>query len=690
MKRHPEGIRKKSRVKGLAKELQRKDLKPATNLKSNFKDWEDHILAHQSTDVFDELIKIIYAKFTDERVNLKDDCSPCQFNAKAEEPDESVFARVQGLLEEGIRRWGILQVEERIGLLPQVLKHIVIDMQWHCLLKTPEDVLGTAFEYLVTKYMKREKGQYFTPPTVVEMMGKMARVSWDKKVLDPASGSGGFLLWVLESVWAEIEAKFQDVRQMVKEQKEYADFRVFGLDFEPKMVEIAQLNMLRLGDSRTNILVEDSLRDDSWHPLTKRFIQKGTIDIILTNPPFAGDIKEPSILRGFVLASKNERPLKRQVRHLLFLEMCLNYLRPGGILAIVLPKGVFNNPTLKYVRDFIRERAQILACISLDPYVFAPHTGNRTGILVLKKKECLEESEPYRIFMAISQKSGKKQGGRPSYKTTDEGKLIYDEQGKPIPDSDLRTIAEAYLSGTASAQLSGKCFWIKTSELEERLDPEYYISENKRLVENTNPRGIYLKQLCEIAEYVRRGINPTKNPLQSFRYIELDNINDLGMIKQTKRILGKDAPSRARLLLKEGDIITAMSGSKTGSPVLHRAAIITEEYDNCVASTGFGILRPKEGVDLYYLYGLLRSRYVLAEMHRKLQGGGIPKISKTDLLEILVPEVTPKMQREIGETVKAGLQALREAQNSFAKAQDSYTRTFESDRKETKSGERVA
>lgn len=657
--------------------LQRKDLKPAVNLESDFKAWEDHILAHQSVDVLDELFKIIYAKITDERVNLKDDSSICEFRAEANETDDAVFTRIQKLLEEGIRRWGILQAEERIQLLPSVLKHIVLQMQKYYLLKTPKDILGTAFEYFVTKLAKGEKGQFFTPRTVVEFMGKIAGVSWDKKILDPACGSGGFLVWVLEKVWSEIERNFTDPYQAAKEQRDYASLRIFGLDFEPRMTKIAQLNMLIVGDSRANIFVEDSLKDYTWSPITKRYIQKETIDIILTNPPFAGDIRDMDVLKRYVLAYKNGKLLKRQGRHILFLEMCLNYLRPGGILCIVLPRGIFNNPSLKYVRDFIRKQAKILACISLDPYVFAPHAGNRTGILLLKKKEVFEKEEPYNIFMAISYKSGKKQGGRPLYKTTIKGELIYDEQNKPIPDSDLDMIAEAYLTKHISPKLSKQCFWVKSSEIEDRIDPEYYAPSNLEFLNIAHTMGVQTKPLRNYAECVKSMINPKKTPLTTIRYIQLDDIDEkFGIIKQVTEMKGKDAPSRARLLVKEGDIITAISGSKTGSPVSHRIAIISREFDGCVVSTGFGVLRPKKGVDPYFLYAVLRSPYVLAQMRRKLQGAAIPTISENDLLGILIPDIPYEEQEKISEKVQAVLKNLKDAETRLAELQSFWEKMF--------------
>jgi len=654
------------RIEEIGQEIRRQDLIPAVDLQSDFHVWENYILAHQGVDVFNELFKLIYAKLCDEYINLKTDSSICQFRASIDEPPEQVASRIQGLFDQAIREWGIFQTGERIELHPQLLKDIVIRMQRYYLRETDIDVLGTGFEYLVTSTMKGEKGQYFTPRVIIEMMGKAARISKSDRVLDPACGSGGFLIWTLLKVWNDIASERGDSRSIARAQYDYATRKLFGIDYEARMVKIAQANMLIRGDSRSNIFLEDSLRDYLWGPPLTRYVQPNGVDVILTNPPFAGDIKDIDVLKNFALAHKKDKLMEKQGRHILFLEVCLKYIHSGGILAIIMPKGVFNNPTLKYVRDFIQEKAQILACISLDPYVFAPHTGNRTGVLILKKKSnSSEEMQDYEIFMAISEKSGKKQGGRPLFRTDADGNLLLDAKGKFILDSDLSDIADAFLTSAIPEKLKDRCFYVKKTQLKDRIDPEYYQPLSQQFLDNLVKSGQQLKPLKEIATYTRESIDPAANPSSIFRYIELDDVNALGMIERARLISGKEAPSRARILVHTGDIITAMSGSKTGSSTRHRAAIIEPEYDGCVVSTGFGVLRPREGTDLYYLYALIRSPYVLSEMRRRLQGGGIPKISEDDLMNILIPVIPHEKQVVIGAQIKKALSDLREAKITF-------------------------
>lgn len=654
------------RIVDVGKELRRKDLEPAVDLESDFRTWEDHILAHQGVDVFNELFKLIYAKLYDELINLTDGESLCQFRVGIDEDTALVSSRIQNLFDRAINEWQIFQPNERIELRPDILSDIVGRLQRYDLWGTDIDVLGAGFEFLVTSTMKGEKGQFFTPRTVVRIMGKMTKVERRHKVLDPACGSGGFLIWVMHHSWNLIERRGGDSRTIAREQFNYANEKIFGIDYEARMVKIARANMLMRENGKLNILLEDSLRDYSWTIETKRKILPNSFHRILTNPPFAGEIKDIEVLQQYMLAHKNGKMMKRQSRHILFIEMCLKYLAPGGVLAIVLPKGVFNNPTLKYVRDFIQERSKILACVSLDPYVFAPHTGNRAGLLFLqKKRNSKEDLEDYPIFMAISSKSGKRQGGRPLYKKSKSGALVLDNMRKPILNSDLEDIANVYLNGNIPSNLSNYVFFINKSKLRDRIDPEYYKPVSQELIYRLRSSGIKLKPLSGIADYIRNTIDPTKTPEKTFRYIELDDINSMGIIERTSIILGRDAPSRARILVHSGDIITAMSGSQTGSITRHRAAIIDDDYDGCVVSTGFGVLRPKEGIDIYYLYALIRIPYVLDEMRRRLQGGGIPKISEDDLMEILIPDFPEEERERISQRVKDVLNTLKGSTAKF-------------------------
>lgn len=170
-------------------------------------------------------------------------------------------------------------------------------------------------------------------------------------------------------------------------------------------------------------------------------------DMLLSNPPFAGEIHETSLLREYELAKNEKGKLRNKMeRHILFIERALDMLRPGGRMAIVLPQGVLNNTQMEYVRNYLLEKAKILAVVGLHGNTFKPHTGTKTSILFLKKWDENEEiPQDYPIFMAVSKKGGKDTSGEYIYKKDKNGNILYDAQGKKILDHDLDEIAEEFL-----------------------------------------------------------------------------------------------------------------------------------------------------------------------------------------------------------------------------------------------------
>lgn len=125
---------------------------------------------------------------------------------------------------------------------------------------------------------------------------------------------------------------------------------------------------------------------------------------------------------------------KAQKTEILFVERCLDFLRPGtGRMGIVLPDGILTNISLQYVRDFIMERTQILAVVSLPQFAFTHFgAGVKSSLVFLRKKAEGEKLENYPIFMAIAEHIG------------------YDATGRKIPQNDLDTIVEEYQKFTPS------------------------------------------------------------------------------------------------------------------------------------------------------------------------------------------------------------------------------------------------
>jgi type I restriction enzyme M protein len=253
----------------------------------------------------------------------------------------------------------------------------------------------------------------------------------------------------------------------------YANRFLFGADFDDNMRRISQALMLIAGDGRHNIFKRNSLDARDWtgeeaeeaRSALKSLLAKSdeenrrtyrylNFDLLMTNPPFAGEITDSGLLRQYNFAKKNGRLKPKVERHILFIERSLDALKPGGRMAIVLPQGVFNNTNMEWIREWLFDKARILAVVGLEGNTFklpapAKGTGTKTSVLFLQKWDDGEKPlKDYPIFMAVSKKSGKDNSGE-YVLVNDKGQRIKSEGGifeeKGRIDDDLDDIAEEFV-----------------------------------------------------------------------------------------------------------------------------------------------------------------------------------------------------------------------------------------------------
>ena len=451
--------------------------KERLSLKSVIQDLEDLVLANAGVDAFEEVFKLIYAKLYDEWAaqNLKDRKGKILFRIYGESPKE-LFEKISNLFEDAKNKWrGVFQPMDRIELSPSHLMTCISFLQDIKLFNSNLQVIDEAFEYLVTQFSKGSKGQYFTPRHVIDMAVKMLNPKEDEYTIDTASGSCGFTVHTIFWVWGN---EFM-AEGPTREQADYAATHVFGLDFDPRAVKIAKALNLIAGDGKTNVYKCNSLDSSSWNEEVKaalkqmltRFPDSRPKDeenqknfkyfdfaVLLTNPPFAGDVKERSILKNYLLAEKKGKTIASEGRDILFIERNLNMIKGGGRMAIVLPQGRFNNTNDEHIRQFIMERARILGVVGLHVNTFKPHTGTKTSVLFVQKwdKKLCPKKEDYPIFFATSEKSGKDNSGEPVYKKDKAGKVMLDKDGHLIIDHDLDEIAEQFKDFAREEKLN---FW---------------------------------------------------------------------------------------------------------------------------------------------------------------------------------------------------------------------------------------
>lgn len=492
------------------------------SLKTIILDMEDEVLANAGVDVFEEVFKLIFTKLWDE-MKSKDDKSYldrllkqllkenyADYEARkqaAQDIDDSEFrvlefrntgqsdgdlkTKIQKLFDDAKNKWqGVFSEDSKINLSPSHLSVCVSSLQDVKLFNSNLQVIDEAFEYLVNKSSKGEKGQYFTPRHVIDMCVKMLNPKKGEYMIDTASGSCGFTVHTIFQITGHL---FQNVE--IKEEEKEDVLRIFGIDFDEKVVRVARTLNLIAGDGETNVLHLNTLDYERWNETIsnkqwlitygkglqrlehlrsdKSGYKEFNFDLLMANPPFAGDIKESRTIHKYELGYNNKKKPKSKVgRDILFIERNLEFVRPGGRLALVLPQGRFNNTSDKDIREYISSKARILGVVGLHVNTFKPHTGTKTSVIFLQKWND-DHSDPmvycpkvdeYPIFFEVSEKSGKDNSGDYVYIKDDKGQHKLDQNGHLIINHDLHNhdgelddgVAEAFINWAKSEKLS---FW---------------------------------------------------------------------------------------------------------------------------------------------------------------------------------------------------------------------------------------
>ncbi len=402
--------------------------KEKRSLRNLIKEMEDEVLASAGVDSFEEIFKLIFAKLYDELICANDKTAYLKFRNSGD-TDFELKEKIQGLFDDAKKKWeGVFAEESKILLSPSHLAVCVSTLQDIKLFNNNLDVVDDAFEYLMSKAQKGEKGQYFTPRYVIDMCVKMMNPTINDKIIDTACGSSGFTVHSIFKVWKEIRlskglepGEDFTASERTNDERDFVRDNVFAIDFDEKTVRVARTLNLIAGDGQTNVLHLNTLDYSRWNEVTKQEdwndtynegfkklkklqpkgssdFSKFNFDLVMANPPFAGDIKEQTILSHYELAKNDKGKWQKKVgRDILFIERNLNFLKPGGRMAVVLPQGRFNNSSDKYIREFIAERCRILAVVGLHGNVFKPHTGSAGRIYFFMRRAAPQRRCSYRF-----------------------------------------------------------------------------------------------------------------------------------------------------------------------------------------------------------------------------------------------------------------------------------------------------
>ena len=462
-----------------------RDLMPVTgdNLLFAFRRCHNKIAGAQGLQkdaAFWELLKIIFCKIEDER------SSALNFFVTPTELVDSTSAatakqRVQELFNSKVLKKypTIFEDNDRtIQLKSDVIAFVVGQLQRYSLLRSPVDVKGIAYEEIVGSNLRGDRGEFFTPRNACRMAVAMIDPTPDERLLDPACGTGGFLITAMNHVLEKIEQAHKErwsnrlnpsqaeLEEFYRARTEYLAQRVTGFDFNPKLIRAAKMNMVMNNDGAGGLWQADSLANPhTWDRKASETVPLGSIDVLFTNPPFGANIviDDQHVLRQYDLAAawdmqadgswnmrmdRHGAPMlqKSQPPEILFIERCLKFLREGtGRMAIVLPNGILNNPALGYVRHWILQNAQVIAVIDMARELFQPKNDTQTSMVLLRRLAAHELTAAtknrldYPVFMAVTERIGHDKRGSSIYRRLPTGQDMLVERRDAIVHVDAKT-----------------------------------------------------------------------------------------------------------------------------------------------------------------------------------------------------------------------------------------------------------
>ena len=485
------------------------------------------------SDAFEEVIKVFFT------LNQNKSLKTCE--------------EVKKLFTEDLSKRYDFFVGKNIKLKDLTLNELI--KTFHKINFESEDIKGRLFEGFLGRVFTSGLGQFFTPREIVNFITDFLRknnlIPKNGIILDPACGSSGILI------------KSQTGTQ-----------KIVGYDINERLVRVSKMNMVIHNVSNFEINNDSFLNAEI-----------NDVDLVVTNPPFGVDERQKEILNKFKFGvNKNKTELE-----ILFLEKIINILKPGGICAIVLPDGIFNNVSLKNVRNHILEYCDIIASIDLPENVFkSTGTGCETGILILQKKE--KENKKLKSFNA--------------YRVDFVGYETQTKFAKKIKENDLIEIIN-------NNNYDKK---IEVDSLNDslRIDAKFYLRE---FLEKNKPS-------LSIFEQSGEKVNKIYKDDDLIKYVQYSDIDPVfGTIKSYTEMYFLDAPSRAKIVVRENDILIPKLRQS-----IDKVAIVTSEYDGCVVTNGFYVIKPKKNISVNYVFGILRKKQIQNQLVDYSSGTIMPSV----------------------------------------------------------------
>jgi len=599
---------------------------------------------------FPVISRIIFAKIYDELHTPEGQYH--QFQIGVEEDEINVASRITMRYKEA----SALEPEMFSPYLgienTQTLFEIVRTLQKYALYKTPYDVKGEAYQAFLSKLMRGETGQYFTPRQVVKPTVEILAPTETEKIIDPCCGTGGFLIYTFKYLRDKIMTEYIDDKIRTRKEYDVAHYNIFGIEIDRNVAEACIVGMLLEDDAHGNVAVTDAL--SSWDDpvFLKKGIRPEGFSVLLTNPPFGKKGRLKEYKDRFQLAKEFETPSFET----LVLERGIELLSPSGRLGIVIPDV---NLTQKGVLNFLWKNAIVLGVVSLPSETFNPYgSGAKTSVLFLRKKRTNDE-ETKKIFMASVYQIGYDSTGR----RKGDGKNYFE---------DIVGYFHKFLSEEKVASIANDKFAIFVLEgdqlrfARENLKFDNYISygnlkwkECLKYVRLGEVADVFRGYTPGWHEYADSGVPILKVRNLTNKYVDF-NFERRGHVPE--EIYTKHPEAHIR----QFDILLTASAHKQEyiAKKVDIVDILPNEKCMCVAE--LLILRPKKSIDPFYLLAVLRKKYINEQIRGCIRGT-TAHIYPGDVKEkVNVPRISPEREGEIGKSLKDAIQKYREFEIKFS------------------------
>ena len=657
------------------------DLIPTHNLKQKFVSIRNYLAGNAIGTTRDEeyarqIINIILCKLYDEKYTRPNEV--LTFRAGVNENPSEIKKRIIDRFEEAKHTYkDVLDLSDTITLDEKSLAYIIGELQPYSLMTAKRDVIGDAFEVFIHRALKGGQGQFFTPKNIVHTAIEILDPGYEDKIIDPACGSGGFLIEGLKYLHKKIDAMGAELKwpeEMVKEEKiAKANINFCGIEKDTFLSKVVKAYMILMGDGKSGIFCEDSLNEPKdWDAKTSARVQMGGFDILVANPPFGAKIpvKGEKKLSQFPLGYKWKYDKKRkqwvktnkikenEAPQILFIDRCIDLVREGGKLAIVVPDGVLCNPTDGYIVQEILSKTELIGLIDLPMSSFLPYTPTKTHIIFLKKTA--NPRKNYQFFMSYAKTCG------------------HDKRGREIASDDISEIPN-YLEKLKNGGIKSPShlgWYMKINDLQDNiLLPKYYNPDiQTELKEYMDSGEFEIRTLRELQKKmilnVSRGneVGSENYGTGEIPFVRTSEISNWEVTSDCTHCVSEDVymKYKDKQNLEVEDILVVNDGTY----LMGRAAMITESDLKIVFQSHFRRIKifQKDFLSPYLLLALLGMEIVQRQIESKSFRQGTISTMGNRLMDVKIPipidiKLKMKIIKDVREIVESKNNAKRNAQS---------------------------